>query len=293
MWFKKKNRAAVTGELPLEMSPIYAKVNNVGQVSSIDKAFWSHVGLVRQNNEDSYAYSEQTIFTYNSQKTIAVAVIADGMGGLELGEEVSSRVVNMFQQLVYTRIMPHLNDGNKREVLPWSDLLCNIVREINDQLYQHFRAMNGRSGSTLSAVVICDQQCHIVHVGDSRIYLIDTTQNRIEKITEDHSYVGRLVKLGQLTEEEARNHPRKNEIYKMIAFEQHVEPDYVSVNLAPQQSLLLCSDGLTDLLTDEEILEQTQLRNSPNEVVTILGQLANQRGGYDNCTIMYLTPIYN
>lgn len=288
MWFRKKNRAEATGELPIELTPAYSHGQHANTKTRMHLVYWTHVGMVRQNNEDSFCYSEEIVFTFNKPKVVTLAAVADGMGGLDLGEEASSGAVTLFQELVKERLLPRIREQSSIEQDDMQSILLRIVTEINDKLYQHFQSNNGRSGSTLSAVVLLDNQCHLVHVGDSRIYVIDHAQRQLKQITTDHSYVYRLVQMGQISADEARTHPRKNEIYKMLAFESTVEADYVHHLLESDQALLICSDGLTDMVTDDEILEHTLTQEDPQAIVDSLGHLANSRGGFDNCTILYL-----
>lgn len=292
MWFAKKKKAAVTGELPMELSPTYQQTMRSERLAYVEMGYWAHVGIVRQMNEDSFAYSEERMFTYNEPSFVTIAVIADGMGGLDLGEEASARAVRLFMEQVRVRLLPLLRERSDRDGDAIEALLKAIVIEINAQLHDYFQSKNERSGSTLSAVVLCDDVCHIVHVGDSRVYCFDQQERTLVQLTDDHSYVFRLVQMGELDAEAARNHPRKNEIYKMLAFESSVEPDYVRHVLTSGQGLLLCTDGLTDMVSDVEIGEQLFSSSTLQESVAALGHLANAHGGYDNCTILYVYPVW-
>ena len=129
-------------------------------------------------------------------------------------------------------------------------------------------------------------QLFAANVGDSRLYLIG---EEASQVTEDHSYVAEMVRAGEMTKEQARNHPRKNIITRAIGVSEDVNADYFEVDLQPGDKILLCSDGLTNMLTDEEIyrvITQTPVEEAPS----VLIDEANSNGGYDNVTALVIEP---
>lgn len=253
--------------------------------------YWSDTGRVRQVNEDSFYFAEEVLKSRINTQTIAMAMVADGMGGLDQGDEASYMAASRFSNYIKAYLYPYFMI--RSEGAPYSpewirEVLMNGLHEMNQSIYNYFQERGSRSGTTLSLVLMTEAEGYVVHVGDSRIYLIEPIEKRIRQITTDHSYVGMLLSMGELSEEEARNHPRKNEIYRMIGYEKDVEADFFHFPLSEQQYLLLCSDGLVDLVRDEEILSIAVESRTMQEVVDRLGSLANERGGYDNTTILYL-----
>ena len=140
-------------------------------------------------------------------------------------------------------------------------------------------------GTTLTAVQFDEKYANLAHIGDSRAYLIRDGQ--ITQITEDHSWVQEQVRLGVLTPEEAKNHPLKNIITRSMGHERDVKVDLLKVEYRPGDKLLLCSDGLTNMVSDEEILKIVQ-ENSLEDAVKVLAARANEEGGYDNITVVLL-----
>ncbi|NJN98261.1 MAG: serine/threonine-protein phosphatase [Anaerolineales bacterium] len=137
-------------------------------------------------------------------------------------------------------------------------------------------------GSTLVMALIADQQAHIANVGDSRAYRI--SQAGIEQISVDHSLVERLVQIGQLTREEARTHKQKNVIYSTIGDKPDMDVSFYHVPLQPGDRLLLCSDGLCGMITDDEILAISRSQSDPAAACRSLIEAAKRAGGHDNIT---------
>ena len=140
-------------------------------------------------------------------------------------------------------------------------------------------------GTTLVAVTVQDDTAYVANVGDSRLYKIGGT---IEQITEDHSLVEEMVRMGEISKEEARNHPEKNIITRAIGVSETVEPDYFDTKLEKGECLLLCSDGLSNMLEDAQIKEildrRTDLRSGAEELV----REANRNGGKDNIAVVLI-----
>jgi PPM family protein phosphatase len=218
-------------------------------------------GRQRRENEDS-AYVRAPVF-----------VVADGMGGAQAGEVASQIAVETFEQ--------GLPDGGTPE-----ERLADRVREANHRIYDRSRAELGREGmgTTLTAAYLDASQLALAHVGDSRAYLFRDGQ--LTRLTQDHSLVDELVRQGKLTEEQAAEHPQRSIITRALGPEPDVEVDTFTYPVQAGDVLLLCSDGLTSMITEERIAEI--LRSAPNleEAGARLIDEANEAGGRDNITVV-------
>ena len=141
-------------------------------------------------------------------------------------------------------------------------------------------------GTTLTAVAVIGDLAYVVHVGDSRVYLV--TKDGIEQMTRDHSLVQRLIELDQLTREEANSHPQKNVLYRALGQNETLEVDALTRRLPPNSRLMLCSDGLWNMVSEKEIQEITMSHTNPQEACDKLVALANMYGGSDNITAVML-----
>ncbi|KEO81337.1 PP2C family protein-serine/threonine phosphatase [Tumebacillus flagellatus] len=281
MWKRKKNKAPVTRELNPDLAP---PLPSEGQhrpptLIRLETGIWSHHGMVRANNEDAW-YCRQESGTH--VPISCLAILCDGMGGLDVGEKASAGAIE--------GLLPLL------QALPPSvDLtaVTGAVQQVNRTLYLQFQQADEQAGTTLTGVRLTGPDVDVFHAGDSRLYLIKPEEHTIRQVTRDHSFVSRLVELGHITREEARTHPRKNEIYNMVGLKEDVTPDVFTFTLQPGEELLLCSDGLVDMVEDREILRAVLSETAAQSAVERLGRLANANGGYDNCTILYLKPVWH
>ncbi len=227
--------------------------------------YLSHVGAVRANNEDAiYCDGRSGVF-----------VVADGIGGKEGGEIASATAVRLVAERTWA-------------ALPGEDpalVLREGFYQANDLLHRrgHGPGREGM-GTTLTAAMCDDKRITIVHVGDSRAYLI--RPNGIFQLTQDHSLVAQLVRDGKLTPEEAKNHPRKNILIRAIGQESRVEVDEVRATWQKGDYLLLCSDGLYNLVSDEEMWELTRRTTLLETAVQYMAETAYNRGGFDNISVI-------
>ncbi|WP_026689951.1 Stp1/IreP family PP2C-type Ser/Thr phosphatase [Alteribacter aurantiacus] len=229
------------------------------------------VGQVRAHNEDDGAYA------YNSKNQMLV-VVADGMGGHQAGDVASQMTkVSMVSKWNGTGEFTKPSDAEQ-----W---LRHSIHEINAELYRH--AMDEADcqgmGTTVVAAICTDEFVTVAHVGDSRIYLKTNTSFR--QLTEDHSLVGELVKSGQISEDEAMHHPRRNVVLRALGTEASVNVDVESIGWEEGDALLLCTDGLTDKVQSHEIEHYMNRGTSLQETAEELIRVANERGGEDNVTI--------
>ena len=231
-------------------------------------------GRQRDHNED-------TVLTDPEAGLFAVA---DGMGGHEAGEVASALALStLYEALAPRGRLP------ARHVKPALEALAEGVRVANRRVFeagQHL-PVESRMGTTLAAALIEDEQVVLASVGDSRIYRV--RDGRLTQLSHDHSLVGELVARGEITPEEARCSPHKHVITRALGMQPAVEVDAWSEALQPGDLFLLCTDGLTDEITDPEILEALLARGSNLETACqTLTNLANRRGGRDNITTLLI-----
>lgn len=232
-------------------------------------------GMVREMNQDYY-YISKSYDDYN------LYILADGMGGYVGGEIASSLAVSSVKDYISNNIknIEILN----RDTL--QKLIKDAMEYANKIVYEKSRTDIDlkEMGTTLEVCLIYNNKVYIGHIGDSRVYRI--RKNIIRKLTTDHSYVEKLVKDGTITKEEACHHPEKNMLIKALGCEEHIEPDIFVKGFLKGDILLMCSDGLTNLLTDKEIYEV--IINNLENADKLLIQKANIKGGYDNVTAVVI-----
>lgn len=239
------------------------------------KSFYlTDVGKVRSHNEDS-------VTILRNQSNEVLMVVADGMGGHRKGEVASSLVVTFLGK----RFTSMGTLGTKADAINW---LKNILDEMNQAIidYGNSHADSRGLGTTAVIALITDNYLIIGNVGDSSAYVMKN--GKLHKVTKPHTLVNLLVEAGDLTEEEARNHPKKNVLLKALGSGDKAEPDVLDVD-NEAEAVLLCSDGLTNMLTDEQIekvLIDPELELE--EKIIKLVRKTNARGGVDNVSIAYL-----
>src|SRR5690606_13022166 len=240
-----------TRPLPLE-SVISTKNSHLRFGQSTD------VGMVRNNNQDAVLSFFSTSRSVEEQPDFGLFIVADGMGGHHDGEKASAMTARLVTNHVMNHIyLPMLNDRGSNDRPPITEILVEGVQKANADVISQVP----EGGTTLTAVTVIGDLAYIVHVGDSRVYLV--TKDGLEQITRDHSLVRRLIELDQLTEEEAVDHPQKNVLYRAIGQSETLEVDANTKRLPPNSRLLLCSDGLWNLVDDKEIGEIVMSHDNP------------------------------
>lgn len=229
-------------------------------------------GRIRESNQDSFMFgrlSENALF----------CVVCDGMGGAKGGDVASDMAV----KIICERIKDAYKDGLSGNSI--KNMLESAIAAANINIYDASMAdVNLRGmGTTVVAAVVVDRNLHIAHVGDSRAYLAGP--QGLEQITRDHSIVQTMVEKGQLTQNEARNHPRKHFITRALGVEDTVDCDYDQLVIADGQRLIICTDGLTNLL-EIEAIQNTVNEEKAEDVPQRLIDLANMAGGSDNITVV-------
>ena len=230
-------------------------------------------GMVRDHNEDSVIIIEND----DGAKLLAVA---DGMGGHRAGEVASSIAISSLSK----RFSESFFNMSKAEAVEW---IKNAASEINAQIFKHAEE-NPESkgmGTTLVLSIVTDDYILFGNIGDSSGFVMK--DNKIHKVTKDHTLVNLLLAAGELTEEEAKNHPKKNILMNALGINDPIEIDIFDCNMEIDD-ILLCSDGLTTMVGEEQI-EKVLLEDlSLEEKVIKLIKKANNRGGSDNISIAYL-----
>lgn len=244
-----------------------------------------NIGFVRERNEDS-----SFIFTADTggeepMMPFGLYIVADGMGGHYAGHEASKSVSRLVAKHVMQRIyLPILTaNGSAGPGEPIQEVMLDAIQTANKTI--HSPDPEKDSGTTLTAALIFGRRLYIAHVGDSRAYLYEN--EKLNLITTDHSYVRRLQEAGQLTEEEAASHPQRNMLYMAVGQGGNLDIETYTQSLPKSGKLILCSDGLWGLVTEQmiqEILstEETSLETKSDKMV----EQALNAGGYDNITII-------
>jgi PPM family protein phosphatase len=237
----------------------------------------THVGKQRQHNEDSYLVeAEAHLF-----------LVADGMGGHAAGEIASRIAVDSISEFIlHTKeddgTWPHAYDEHYKRS---TNRLMAAVRLANTRVLEAMRkdARLRGMGTTVVACLADDETMSFAHVGDSRAYMI--RNNQLSRITNDHSWVFEQVQAGMLTEAEAEKHPLRNVITRALGGALQVTPDASEIEMKAGDVYLLCSDGLTGMVPEEEILRVvTQANGDIDRACQVLIDSANERGGLDNVT---------
>lgn len=229
------------------------------------------IGQVRKLNEDSLNVVITDSYTY--------AIVADGMGGHLAGEVASSMAVNIITEYIDKNIKPEMDRFQVKEIIH------RAFKKANEDIYQYSCDNDSAMGmgTTTTLCMVRDGYIIYAHVGDSRAYVFT---DKAEQITRDHSFVQELVKLGEITPEEAKHHPRRNYITRAMGVENIVRID-TGVRPYAGEDILLCSDGLIGEIEDKELFEAVK-KYEPTECAEYLVDLANQRGGSDNITVIVL-----
>ncbi len=230
-------------------------------------------GIVRKENQDTFRYE------LIAKDEILCAVLCDGMGGAQAGSLASTMAADTFMSHASYSLDSSSDISDMQRILVEAVNYANI--KVYDRSFADFSCMG--MGCTLVAVLINSKRCLISNVGDSRAYLIQKGQ--IQQISRDHSLVEELLAKGQIKPEQVRNHPQKNIITRAIGVEASVKCDIFDLKFSAGSRILLCSDGLSNVLTDKEILEISQDNADIELACKQMLNLALKRGAPDNVTV--------
>ena len=257
----------------------------------------THPGMTGKINEDRYAVAS-FVLEKRDRTPVLFAVLADGIGGHRAGEVAAELAVNHMMQAVARSDGRHIRRTIEDAVSEASDAIA-----AHSESNENFKGM----GATCATAWIVGDKLHTAYVGDSRIYLI--RGGRIQQLTVDHTWVQEAIERGVITPEMARQHPNVHVIRRYLGSPTPPEPDFrlklfndegdqhaennQGLQLQPNDILLLCSDGLTDLVWNDEILEVIRSKPSVKEASRALIELANSRGGHDNITVVLIAVPSN
>lgn len=223
----------------------------------------SEKGKVREKNEDDYLI--------NIEDEFKVFAVADGMGGHEAGDVASALAIETINN--YQFDADDLADEIRKAIDLANKKICIKSKDVNKKM-----------GTTITLAIVNKNIVKIGHVGDSRAYIYDDKQ--LKQVTKDHSYVRQLVKKGLISESEAENHPQKNLLLRALGTEQEVEIDLIEVGINEGDLLLLCSDGLTNMVAEKEIIRILDMESELSAKADKLVEIANENGGHDNITVL-------
>ncbi len=231
------------------------------------------VGIVRQQNQD---------FVYSCDEKIgplpSLYIVADGMGGHKAGDFASRFCVERFTELIKE------SNPNPYSVI---SLIEDTLRETNEQLIikaAESPNLEGMGTTFVACTINEDGMMNVINIGDSRLYVVNDT---ITQITEDHSLVAEMVRRGDIKKEEARFHPKKNVVTRAMSAAGIAIPDFFEIQLSKDDVVLLCSDGLSNMVSDADILEIVrEHRKSLQDIGVCLVQRANDNGGRDNISVV-------
>ena len=252
--------------------------------SSAEKArkigMLTDVGQVRPVDEDSILVADLSFGVNSESSKFLLLAVADGMGGHAKGEEASKIALNAIARAV----IPDLLNNT-----PFTKILEKGIQNANQDILD-YTAENPEAsgmGTTSVCAVVKDNQIHLANVGDSRAYRV--SDDEICRVTKDHSYVQALIDEGDITEEQAREHPRKNEITRAVGIMPSIEVDTMKLTLDSDESLLLCCDGVIAHLSDDDIHKIIRDSPDPQTACQEIVDMANERGGSDNISLIILS----
>lgn len=233
-------------------------------------------GVLRTMNQD-YCFSSD----YPVGNLPNLYIVCDGMGGHRAGEYASRYTVE--------RIVAHISRSRSENPIR---ILKDAIQKANEILVIESKGDEEKQGmgTTVVAATIIDHRLYVANVGDSRLYVIGET---IKQITKDHSYVEEMVRMGKVAPEDARTHEKKNVITRAVGATEKVKTDFFEVDLEDKDTVLLCTDGLSNMVTDERISEIVLSSVHTEDIARKLVDEANKNGGQDNITAVVLKPYYD
>ncbi len=235
----------------------------------------THIGLVRQNNQDAFAVETLT-------QGAQLAVVCDGMGGANGGNIASHIAVDLLTERIKENFRPEQAPTSTEHMLASAMAAANMA--VFDRA-QKDETLSGM-GTTVVVAITCGDTAYISHVGDSRLYLCRDGQ--LSPVTRDHSVVQELIESGQINEEEARSHPRRHFITRALGVTDNECGEYDELTVRPGDKLLLCTDGLTNMV-GQDFMQQILKDKAEDEAVEALIQAALSGGGTDNITAVLLS----
>jgi serine/threonine protein phosphatase PrpC len=288
--FGNKNQTSTQSQdtantAPLSESQLQAIVNNQNprfELQQLIAACGQSVGKQRELNEDSLLALTTTMAGNSGNLPFGLYIVADGMGGHQFGEVASNAAIRTVAGYILRKFHPYLFQIK-------TDTMDESFQEIMQTAVAEAQRVIQReapgSGTTLTAALVVGQQITVAHVGDSRAYFV-FPDGRVETITRDHSLVKRLEELGHITPEEAANYPHRNVLYRALGQGEILDPDIFTVGFPQPGYLLICSDGLWNVVAEQDLLRS--ITDAPNlqRACQNLVSAANAAGGPDNISVV-------
>ena len=239
-------------------------------------------GLVRKLNEDSVFCSTFDLRTHAGTVSAGLFAVADGMGGHDAGEIASDLAIRIFQAECVTGLLA-------KQAAPGLPVMASAFSKANKAVLEAAseRSLEGM-GTTLTAALVTGPDMYVAHIGDSRCYIINTRE--VIQVTTDHSVVQELLDTGHISAEEALTHPRRNEITRVLGYNDNSLPDLIQIKLYAGDNILLCSDGLCGVLPADRIKETVLASQSPAQACADLISQVNLSGGPDNISVIIARP---
>lgn len=231
-------------------------------------------GVTREMNQDYYFATDTNLGNLPN-----LFIVADGMGGHKAGDYASRHTIE--------RVVASISRNDSEEPVT---IIQEAISKANELLVAESNEDETKSGmgTTLVIATLVGDKLIVANVGDSRLYVIS---DMVRQITRDHSLVDEMVRLGELNPSEARSHPDKNIITRAIGAQKNVKADFFEVELAEDDYVLMCTDGLTNMVRDEEILDIVRSEKEPEAIAHKLVRMANDNGGRDNITVTIIKPF--
>lgn len=233
-------------------------------------------GVLRNMNQDYCFSSDGPVGNLPN-----LYIVCDGMGGHNAGEYASRYTVE--------RIVASVSRSRWKEPVR---ILKDAIQKANEILVIEAKEDPSKSGmgTTVVAAAIIDHKLYVANVGDSRLYVVNET---IKQVTKDHSYVEEMIRRGKFSPDDARIHEKKNVITRAVGAMEHVQPDFFEVDLKEKDAVLMCTDGLSNMVTNERIHQIVLSSNDVEEIAKALVKEANINGGKDNITVLITKPYFN
>jgi serine/threonine protein phosphatase PrpC len=269
----------------LEKEPITLEQDDLG----LSVGYVSDVGQLRGHNEDTLVAFQGMHLGHDASGLFGFFVVTDGMGGHQAGEVASSLAARFVTHEVINSVyLPFLLDATPNaDIKPPTEILRSAVEKASYQVHEQ---VPGDGGTTLTCALILGRRAFIAHVGDSRAYLLNG--HAMRQLTRDHSFVSRLIELGELSPQEATVHPQRHVLYRAVGQREQLEVDTYQQSLPPGSCLLICSDGLSGVVSDQEMGAIIAAAATPQQACQRLAEAANRAGGPDNITaVLIKTPL--
>ena len=246
--------------------------------------------MIRDNNEDAYFVADCCRYTDSQILSCGIYLVADGMGGENAGEVASAQAI----ETISSSILKDLKSDAKPS--SYQDLVRHAIERGNAEISSMAKAKSAlaSAGTTVTLGLRINNDLYLGHIGDSRCYLVH--DGKLEQLTRDHSVVGELLRRGKITIEQAKHHPARGKLYRSLGSTTDITVDTLketgygeSQALSSGDKVIFCSDGLTDYVSNEDILELVEHGVNAIGICHSLVQLANARGGADNVTVIVVT----